>query len=247
MVDADIETTEHWFAAGAERIRGFAVGAARSLPAPGIVIVPDVHGVSDLYLRVGRRFAAAGFLAFVLDPYSREGAPKLGDMEAVFAWIAALDDRRVLGDIAVAADFVAGLPAVGGHPVGVLGFCLGGQYAFLAACGPARVSAAVSFYGMLRYTTHDEHKPAAPLDVVDRLACPWLGLFGAEDVLIPAADVAELDAGLRRHGKDATIHVYAGAGHAFCNETRPEAWRPEAAADAFARAEAFLYQHLGRA
>lgn len=247
MNGSGIGTAEHWFAAGDDRIRGFAVGAADGLPAPGIVIVPDVHGVSDLYLRVGRRFAAAGFLAFVLDPYSREGAPKLGDMEAVFAWIAALDDRRVLGDIAAAADFVRGLPAVGGNPVAVLGFCLGGQYAFLAGCGSARVDAAVSFYGMLRYATHDERKPAAPLDVVDRLACPWLGLFGADDALIPAADVAELDAALQRHGKDASIRVYPGAGHAFCNDTRPDTWRPEAAADAFARAEVFLRQHLGRA
>jgi carboxymethylenebutenolidase len=77
-----------------------------------------------------------------------------------------------------------------------------------------------------------------------RLQCPYLGLFGGEDALIPSADVAALRAILRDAGKTFDIQTYAGAGHAFYNDTRPDAFRPAAAADAFQRAVAFLHQHL---
>jgi carboxymethylenebutenolidase len=241
---AETVSEDRWFEHDGTRIGGVAAWRPDRLPAPALIIVPDVFGVSDLYRRVGQRFAAAGFFSFVLDFYSREGAPKLADMDAVFAWIAALDDRRVLGDIGAAAGWLHALPEVAGHGVGILGFCLGGQYALTAACSGAGIDSAVSFYGMLRYAEHNEHKPAAPLDVAANLACPWLGLFGADDALIPAADVAELDETLRRHDKTFAIHVYPGAGHAFCNDTRADAYRPEAAADAFGRAEAFLQIHL---
>ena len=76
------------------------------------------------------------------------------------------------------------------------------------------------------------------------MRCPYLGLFGAEDAIIPLADVAELRSILERVRKPHEIHVYPGAGHAFFNDTRPDAYRPEAAADAWPRALDFLHHHL---
>ena len=92
---------------------------------------------------------------------------------------------------------------------------------------------------------HNERKPASPLELAPQLRCPYLGLFGAEDALIPLADVDELRAILARAGKTFDIHVYPGAGHAFFNDARPDTYRPAAAADAFPRAVRFLHQHLG--
>ena len=46
-------------------------------------------------------------------------------------------------------------------------------------------------------------------------------------------------------GGSSSSRTYPGAGHAFFNDTRPEAYRPAAAADAWARAVAFLHRHLG--
>ena len=45
-------------------------------------------------------------------------------------------------------------------------------------------------------------------------------------------------------GKSFEIKSYAGCGHAFLNHTRPDAHRPEAAADAFERGVAFFAAHL---
>ena len=213
-------------------------------PFPGLILIPDVRGVSAHYRDVAVRFAGEGFLTAVIDLYSREGAPELADMPAVFAWIAALPDPRVLADLRGAVDALAAQPDVRAGAIGITGFCLGGQYALMAACTIARLQACVSWYGMLRYAEHNEQKPESPLEMAPRLGCPYLGLFGGDDALIPQADVEELRGILNRAGKRFDIKVYAGAGHAFFNDARPDAYRPEAAADAFPRAVRFLHAQL---
>ena len=214
-------------------------------PFPGLILIPDVRGVSDHYVDVATRFAAEGFFTAVIDLYSREGAPDLADMQAVFAWIAALPDPRVLADLEGAVQMLAARPEVHADAIGITGFCLGGQYALMAACRIARLAACVSWYGMLRYATHNERKPTSPLEMAPQLECPYLGLFGADDALIPQADVDELREILTRTGKTFDVRVYPDAGHAFFNDARPDAYRPAAAADAFPRAVRFLHEHLG--
>jgi len=208
--------------------------------APALVLVPDVRGLSEHYRDVARRFAAAGFTTLAVDLYSREGTPELPDMEAVGRWIQSLSDRRVLADLESAVAVLARESP----RVGITGFCLGGQYAFMAACRVAGLAAAVSWYGMLRSEGPRALKPESPLEMAPRLGCPWLGLYGEDDPLVPAADLAALRAILEREGKTFEILTYPGAGHAFYNDTRPEAYRPAAAADAFERAVAFLRRHL---
>ncbi|MFM7140751.1 MAG: dienelactone hydrolase family protein [Alphaproteobacteria bacterium] len=209
----------------------------------GVVLFPDVFGLSGLYRRVARRIAGFGHVVLALDPYSREGTPTLPDMTAVMEWIASLPDDRVIGDVGSAVEHLSGLPGVGGR-VAVLGFCLGGQYAIQSACRVPGLAACVGFYGMLRYDRHDERKPASPIDLAPRLSCPLLGLFGADDPLVPQEDRAALEAVLRLEGKAFSLHVFGGAGHAFANEERADAFRPETATVAWGLARDFLGRHL---
>jgi carboxymethylenebutenolidase len=209
----------------------------------GLVLVPDVRGLTDHYRDVAGRFAGAGFLTLAIDLYSREGTPALPDMDAIVRWMAALPDARVLGDLAAAARYVAARPERRGV-VGITGFCMGGQYAFMAACSDASLGACVSWYGMLRYTTSTPHRPRSPLELAPNLQCSYLGFFGEDDALIPTADVEELRAILARGPRPHEIHTYPGCGHAFFNDTRPDAYRPEAAKETFERAVAFLESHL---
>jgi carboxymethylenebutenolidase len=155
-----------------------------------------------------------------------------------------LDDRRVLADIDGAVRFLGSRPEVRTRSIGITGFCMGGQYALMAACSVPSLAACVSFYGMLRYAEKSAVKPESPLDMAPRLACPYLGLFGEEDALIPRADVKELEGLLRKHGKSFQTRIYPGVGHAFFNDTRPDAYRPDAAKDAWTRALAFFRTHL---
>ncbi len=244
-MDATLQTAELDFPGDGVRVKGYGAWPTSAERAPGLVLIPDVRGLTDHYRDVARRFARERFFTLVVDLYSREGAPELPDMPSVFAWIASLPDPRVLGDIGAAVAYLATRREVRADRIGITGFCMGGQYALMAACTVPGLAACVSWYGMLRYQEKNARKPASPLDLAPGLGCPYLGLFGAEDGLIPDADVAELRTILARERKRFEVVSYPGAGHAFFNDTRPDAYRPDAAADGWRRALAFFRTHLG--
>jgi carboxymethylenebutenolidase len=214
-------------------------------PGPGVVVIPDVWGLSDHTKDIAGRLAREGFTALALDVYRKTGNPTLADPAAAMAWIRGLSDPLVLETVQEGIDALA--KRVAGRKVGLIGFCMGGQYAWLAACACRGLSAVAPFYGMLRYEPglDPAKKPRAPLDAVASLSCPALGLYGKEDAIIPNADVDELEVRLARQRQPCEIVRYAGAGHAFLNDTRPAMYRPEAAADAWRRLLVFLRQRLG--
>jgi carboxymethylenebutenolidase len=243
---AQITTADLTYTRDGATLKAYGAWPEGAVAGPGLVVIPDVRGLTDHYKDIARRFASEGFFALAVDLYSREGAPSLPDMPSVFAWIESLPDPRILADLDAAVRFLAARPEVAGGRIGITGYCMGGQYALMAACSVSGLAACVSWYGMLRYAERNERKPASPLELAPRLACPYLGLFGAEDALIPSPDVDELRTILTRTGKTFEIKSYAGAGHAFFNDTRPDAYRPDAAADAWPRAVAFLRAHLAK-
>jgi carboxymethylenebutenolidase len=76
------------------------------------------------------------------------------------------------------------------------------------------------------------------------IRCPVLGFYGTEDAIIPVADVDELRSRLVASGQPFDVRLYPGAGHVFMNETRPEMYRPAAAADAWPRLATFFRGRL---
>ena len=243
-MDSSVDSADVTFHRSSDALRGYLAMPASRGPHPGLVLVPDVRGLYEHFRDVARRFAAQGFTTLAVDLYSREGTPDLPGMDAVLRWMAALPDRRVLADLHAARDFLASHDTVRGRKVGITGFCMGGQYALMAACSRWGFRACASWYGMLRYASTSETKPQSPLDMTARLTCPYLGLFGEQDALIPSADVEELRRRLASTKHAFEIHTYGGAGHAFFNDSRPEMYRRVAAADAWPRALAFLRRHL---
>lgn len=216
------------------------------IPRPGVVVVPDVWGLSDHYRDIARRLAGEGFAALALDVYRKTGRPELTDVQSAMRWMRELRDPVVLETLQEGVDGLAAHPAAKGRKVGVIGFCMGGKYALLAGCRCRGVSACAPFYGMLSEPEDrdPERKPESALEASRDLACPLLGLYGEEDHLIPVADVRELERRLPETGQAWEVKLYPGAGHAFFNDTREALYRPEAARDAWSRLVPFLREHL---
>ncbi|MEN8181544.1 MAG: dienelactone hydrolase family protein [Myxococcota bacterium] len=219
---------------------------AGDAPAPGVVMIHDVWGLSDHTRDLAGRLAGEGFAVLAVDLYRKIGQPRISDPASAMAWIRDLPDPVILETLQEAIDFLGDHPSTGGRKVGLTGFCMGGQYTLLGACSCRGLTAAVAYYGMLLNApdADPERKPRSPLDAVAELSVPLLGLFGEDDLLIPVAQVRELEGRLRQSGGDCDVVLYAGAGHAFMNDTRPELYRPEAARDAWGRMVSFFRQHL---
>jgi carboxymethylenebutenolidase len=240
MATTLLRTEELGFTRNDDRIEAYAAWLRRDERLPAVIILHDARGLSEHYRDIARRMANEGFFALALDLYSREGAPDLPDMDAAFAWLRQLSDGRVLADIDGAVRFLGTRPEVRSRSIGIAGFCImGGRYAFMAACTVPNLAACVSFYGMLRLPDKAEN----PLTLAQDLGCPYLGLFGEQDGLIPRADIKELEGILRRNSKTFQTKIYQGAGHAFFNDQRPDTYQPEAAKDAWAKAVSFLRTH----
>jgi carboxymethylenebutenolidase len=217
---------------------------------PGVVLVHDVWGVTDHTRDLARRLAADGFAVLALDLYRNKGDFRI---DAPGPWMRSLSDPEAVADVREAAAFLARHPASNGRPAAVIGFCMGGMVALLAACAVPELAAAVPFYGLLSHEhgllfadagLDPEKKPRQPLDAVVDLLCPLLCFFGAEDEFVPMSDIERLEQRLTATEIPTEVVVYPDAGHAFMNDARADAYRPEAARDAWARMTAFLRAHL---
>lgn len=216
-------------------------------PHPGVVLVPDVWGVSDLYERMAARLAEeAGLAVLVVDPYRKTGRGDFSDPPGAMAFIRELSDPLVLETIQEAIDALAGHAACEGRKIGILGFCMGGMYTLHASASCTGLAAAAPFYGMARNETglDPTKKPRPAIDAMPERKCPLLGFYGDEDAIIPVQDVRDLEKALAANEHPGEVHLYPGAGHAFLNDAREETYRPEAASDAWGKLLPFLTEHL---
>jgi len=207
-------------------------------PAPVVVVIQHAGGVDEFVRTMTDRVAEAGFVGIAPDLYHRD-EPNSGDDP--ITRMTRLRDANIIKDVRAAIEHVKTLSSARGDHIGITGFCMGGRVAFLIATQLAELKASVVFYGGNIMRPWGEGP--APFELADRVECPVLGLFGADDGNPNPEDVAKLDAELTRLGKQHEFHSYAGAGHAFMSEGRPS-YRADAAEDAWTRATAWFNKYL---
>lgn len=215
---------------------------------PAIVVLQEAYGVDDHIRSICRRFAREGYVAIAPELYHREGPGRTfgdGDFAAARPHLAALGNDGVASDVRAALATLRSDPAVDGVRIAAVGFCAGGFAAFLAACR-SDVATAVCFYGggIARERPGMGLRPLLP--EADRIACPVLAFFGAEDASIPAEDVEAIGTRLRALGKTFEIVTYPRAGHGFFNDER-SSYRADAAVDAWQRTLEWLARRLAPA
>jgi carboxymethylenebutenolidase len=207
------------------------LGAYRADPAGkpkgAMVVVQEIFGVNSHIRNVCDRLAAEGYVAVapaVFDRFVRDFQSGYTPDEVAHArtHIAKVDWSKFLLDIQAGIDEVK---SVG--PVGVIGFCLGGSAAFLAATRLDGIKAAVAYYGgqIVKYA---DEKPKCPVQMH----------FGETDASIPMADVEIV----KQKRPDCEIYVYP-AGHGFYCDERAS-FHDDSAKLAWQRTTAFLDKHM---
>jgi len=201
--------------------------------ARGLVMYPDIHGLRPLFDKLAAHLAEThAWATAVVELFPGATLPTVDDR---FAAVPRLDDGRVVGDAVAAADLLR--ERAGVDRVAVLGFCLGGMYAYKAASSK-QFDRAVSFYGMIRIPT--AWRGAGQREPLTLLAepgtCPVLSIIGAQDPYTPPADVAEL----KKFGSLVTPVVFPDAEHGFVHDPDRPAHRPADAEAAWRAVDEFL-------
>src|SRR5262249_33525974 len=172
-------------------------------PKGGFVVIEEFCGVTHHTRAVCAGFAARGCLA-VPPPFFDRYTPNFetgyspAEIEHARQYIGKLDFGKVLADAQAAIDSVKSA-----GKVGIVGYCLGGSVAFVAACKLSGLSCAIGYYGGMIAKNADE-KPKVPTMLH----------FGETDHSIPMSDVEIV----KQKRPDVEVYVYP-AGHGFsCDE-----------------------------
>jgi carboxymethylenebutenolidase len=173
---------------------------------PGVLVIQEWWGLDDSLKEMADRLAASGFVALVPDLYHGQVAGHT-EMDKAAKLMQALPPDRAGRDMSGAVDYLANHEAVTTRGIGVIGFCMGGMLAFIIAANrPDKVKAVVPFYGF-------PQGPSEP-DWSKMTAAVSGHMAEHDDFFAPAAAQA-LEKKLRAMGKNVTLTVHPGTGHAF--------------------------------
>ncbi len=205
---------------------------------PAVVLMHERYGLVQHTRDLAQRFARDGFACIAPDFFHKHP-----DQDALHRGDVGYDmtDPEAVGYLNAAIAELAALKAVDASKIAVAGVCQTGRHPLvLAAERP--IAAALVWYGAAskREWQVSERYPKALDEIIGRVECPVLGIFGEADHVISLDDVRRFRDSLDRHGKSYTIKVYPGAPHGWLNDTMPGRYRRAQAEAGWALQLAFL-------
>lgn len=205
-------------------------------PRGAVVVVQEIFGVNAVTRGKADWMAREGYLAIAPDLFWRNkpGVNLTDQTEAEWqegiAQMNALDKGDGARDVAAA---IAYARAQGCAKVGVMGYCMGGLIAYLAACR-SDADATVAYHGGGIHMLLDEAK---------NIKKPIMMHHPMKDKFIPVDALNTIRETLKDNPL-VTIHEYAEQDHAFTREGGKE-YDAEATKLADARTVAFFRAHIG--
>lgn len=194
---------------GGDSIRAWVVYPESSAPAPVVLVVHEIFGLTNWIRAVADQLAADGFVAIAPDLLTSKNIPAdaSGDpeRERATAEIRTIRPEDYHPQLVAIADWGMALPAAA-DSYGIIGFCWGGSASFRHAIESASVDAAVVYYGT-----------APSPDMLPRVNAPVLGLFAGDDARVNTT-VPPADSAMRALNKPFEYHMYEGAGHGFLRQ-----------------------------
>ena len=235
-------------------VRDGEMPAYRAMPAKGknfpvALVVQEIFGVHEHIKDICRRFAKLGYMAVAPSLYARQGDTTQLKMEDVMKVVAKVPDEQVMADLDSTVAWARSTGKSDARHVGITGFCWGGRIVWLYAAHSKEVDAGVAWYGRLVSSPNAKPNPLTPrqpIEVVDELHAPVLGLYGAKDTGIPVETVERMREALKKSkskaARQSELIVYPEAGHGFHADYRPS-YNKEAATDGWQRLQAWFKKY----
>jgi carboxymethylenebutenolidase len=193
----------------------------------GVILIQEWWGINDHIRDLAGRYAREDYLCVAPDLYRGRVAKDTAEASALMQ---ALEIDDGLETIRKAMDAAAETYQV--KRFAITGYCMGGTFALRAACEFSELAAAAPFYGDIPEE-----------NVLAKLQVPTLFIAGKRDAWINPEKVSSLQEMAAKHNLPVEAVSY-DADHAFFNDTRPQVYNAEAAADAWRRVLEHFRRHL---
>lgn len=201
-------------------------------PWPAVVVLHEWWGLDPHFRELSRRLAAEGYVVLVPDLYDGEVTT---DEEEAARLKTSLDTDQAAAVTTAAVPYLRSLPFVDEDAgVGLMGFCMGGGVALLAA-GRGSFDALVAYFPSMYPDDEELH----------RIDLPTLVHYGTDDVVTPRYEIDRILDAFEEETVPHDLFEYDGAGHAFTNDTYEELYVESAAEESWPRTVEFLAEHLG--
>jgi len=199
---ADIHAEYVKYLSGSDTVTAYLAYPERPQPAPAVIVIHEIFGLSDFVRQTTEQLAKDGFVAIAPDLLSRRGGtPAAGD--SARRLISQLPPDSVTADLDATRAYLKTLRAVRGDAIGAIGFCWGGGQSFRYATNTPDLKAFVVCYG-----------PSPQAQDLARIRAKGLGVYAENDARINAG-LPDAVAALKAAGKDYQYTVYPGVGHGF--------------------------------
>jgi carboxymethylenebutenolidase len=211
---------------------------------PAVIVLMEAFGLNQWCRSICDRLAQSGFAAIAPDFY-RGASYEYTDVAGAIGKLKSLKDDAIMSDVGKTIDFLGGKIAINANGIGVIGFCMGGRYAFLTnSVYSTKIKAAVAFYG-----GGIDAAPGNPLgqksllNRVTTMQAPIMLMYGSEDQLIAAEEHGRVATALSKAKKRYILNLFPNAGHGFFCDNR-DSYAPAAAAEAWMMTTGFFSQYL---
>jgi carboxymethylenebutenolidase len=226
-----VQTANVNFPSGKDTVPGFVAAPEKSGRYPAVIVVHDWWGLTDWVKQQTQNLAAQGFVTLAVDLYGGKVPADAAEAQQLSDSVSS--DQAVL-KLMAGIVFLATRNDVERDRIGVVGWSMGGGYALRLATHVPQIAAAVDNYGEV---------PTDPNEV-QQIGAAVLGNFGADDKGVTPTDVQGFEKTMKNLNRRVDLKIYDGAGHSFENPNNKDAYRPEAAQDAWNRTVAFLTKSL---
>ncbi len=180
---------------------GYYTAPQNASTAPGVVMIEEWWGVTDSIKQMADKLASAGFRVLVPDLFRGRKAVVPDEANHLVEGLDFGDAANQ--DVRGAVEY---LKSTGSKKVGVLGFCVGGGLALLAAMNDSQIDAVVTFYGVTPPEAGDVGKINAPVQ----------GHWAEHDEFASPQAVNRIEARFKEAGVSHEFHRY-DAHHGFNN------------------------------
>ncbi len=187
-------------------------------PDAAVLLIQEWWGINDHIRDLAGRYANEGYLCVAPDLYRGKLAQNSDEASQMMQALVVEDGMETIREAMAETKRTYNV-----QKFGITGYCMGGTFALRAACEIDELAAAAPFYGDIPEE-----------EVLRKLKAPTLFIAGKRDGWINTEKVNQLIEAASKYNLPVEVVTY-DADHAFFNDTRPEVYDAEAAADAWKR------------